>query len=243
MTRKKTLFKRRHTNFQPKATISLRYAGVRMKSFRKNGERGIPCSDKTFLSKESGGLRKSKPSWMKFTGRLHQRRRLFTFGSKNAKTVSSAGKVMAIVFWDAQGIIRIEYLQKGKKITREYYATLLSRSHKNGTSEIGAQNNSFLSRQLTGSHFRSFNGKNAWIKVQTFTASTLFSWFCYFWLLFISKPQALVRGKKIFVWWGGYHRCGWVFQKLWNFLLIRGDKRLEEHWTKCVEVESDYFGK
>ena len=46
---KETLFKRRHANFQPKATISLRLAGVRTKCSRKNGERGIPCSDKTFL--------------------------------------------------------------------------------------------------------------------------------------------------------------------------------------------------
>ena len=31
---------------------------------------------------------------------------------KKAKTVSSAGKVMATVFWDARGIILIDYLQK-----------------------------------------------------------------------------------------------------------------------------------
>jgi len=47
--------------------------------------------------------------------------------SKKAKTVLSAGKVMATVFWDSQGIILIDYLQKGKIITEEYYATLLDR--------------------------------------------------------------------------------------------------------------------
>ena len=36
---------------------------------------------------------------------------------------------MATVFWDAQGIIRIDYLKKGQTITGEYYATLLSRLH------------------------------------------------------------------------------------------------------------------
>ncbi|XP_012063671.1 PREDICTED: histone-lysine N-methyltransferase SETMAR-like [Atta cephalotes] len=45
---------------------------------------------------------------------------------KKAKTVLSAGKMMATVFWDSQGIILIDYLQKDKTITGEYYATLLN---------------------------------------------------------------------------------------------------------------------
>jgi len=44
---------------------------------------------------------------------------------KKAKTVKSAGKVMATVFWDAHGIIFVDYLKKGKTITGEYYASLL----------------------------------------------------------------------------------------------------------------------
>ena len=44
-------------------------------------------------------------------------------------TVPSAGKVMATVFWDAQGIILTDYLQKGQTITGKYFATLLIRLH------------------------------------------------------------------------------------------------------------------
>ena len=44
---------------------------------------------------------------------------------KKAKVVSSAGKVMASVFWDAKGIVLIDYLQKGHTINGEYYANLL----------------------------------------------------------------------------------------------------------------------
>ena len=44
---------------------------------------------------------------------------------KKAKVVSSAGKVPASVFWDAKGIVFINYLQKGKTINGEYYAKLL----------------------------------------------------------------------------------------------------------------------
>ena len=53
-----TLFKRRYTKFQPKASISLRLTGVRMKCFRKSWERGIQCSDKSFLFKEVDGCAK-----------------------------------------------------------------------------------------------------------------------------------------------------------------------------------------
>ena len=47
--------------------------------------------------------------------------------SQKAKTVPSAGKVMAKIFWDLHGIILIDYLQKEKTITGEYYASLLDR--------------------------------------------------------------------------------------------------------------------
>ncbi|XP_043644536.1 histone-lysine N-methyltransferase SETMAR-like, partial [Drosophila teissieri] len=46
---------------------------------------------------------------------------------KKAKVGLSANKVMATVFWDAQGIIHIDYLEKGKTITGEYYSELLDR--------------------------------------------------------------------------------------------------------------------
>ena len=39
---------------------------------------------------------------------------------KKAKSIGSAGKVMASVFWDAKGILLFEHLEKGK-----YYSNLL----------------------------------------------------------------------------------------------------------------------
>lgn len=46
---------------------------------------------------------------------------------KKAKTVPSAGKVMATVFWDERGVIFVDYLEKGRTITGLYYADLLGR--------------------------------------------------------------------------------------------------------------------
>ena len=45
--------------------------------------------------------------------------------SKQPKTQTSAGKVLLCVFWDAQGILFIDYLEKGRTINSEYYIALL----------------------------------------------------------------------------------------------------------------------
>ena len=44
---------------------------------------------------------------------------------KKFKTIPSAGKVMATVFWDAQGVIMLDFLTKKSTITVAYYANLL----------------------------------------------------------------------------------------------------------------------
>jgi histone-lysine N-methyltransferase SETMAR len=46
---------------------------------------------------------------------------------KKTRSVSSAGKVMASVFREAEGILFIDYIEKGKTITGEYYSNLLTR--------------------------------------------------------------------------------------------------------------------
>ena len=45
--------------------------------------------------------------------------------SKWPKIQTSADKVLASVFWDVQGILFINYLEKGKTINSEYYIALL----------------------------------------------------------------------------------------------------------------------
>ena len=44
---------------------------------------------------------------------------------KKFKTQPSAGKVMATVFWNAQGVIMLDFLAKKSTITVAYYANLL----------------------------------------------------------------------------------------------------------------------
>jgi len=49
---------------------------------------------------------------------------------QKTRLVPSAEKAMASVFWDAESILIIDYLEKGKTITREYYSNLLTRVDK-----------------------------------------------------------------------------------------------------------------
>ena len=46
---------------------------------------------------------------------------------KRSKMQTYAGKVLASIFWEAQGILFIDYLQKGRTINSEYYIALLVR--------------------------------------------------------------------------------------------------------------------
>ena len=40
---------------------------------------------------------------------------------------TSAGKVLASIFWDVQGLLFIDYIEKGRTINSEYYIALLVR--------------------------------------------------------------------------------------------------------------------
>ncbi|UYV61879.1 hypothetical protein LAZ67_1006929 [Cordylochernes scorpioides] len=44
---------------------------------------------------------------------------------KKAKTVPSAGKVMVSVFWDSEGVLLLDFLNKGQTITDNFYANLV----------------------------------------------------------------------------------------------------------------------
>jgi len=61
-------------------------------------------------------------------------------GPKKTRSVPSAGKVMASVFWDAEGILFIDYLEKGKTITGEYYSSLQHTQISSNSSTIAEDN-------------------------------------------------------------------------------------------------------
>ncbi|GBO13825.1 hypothetical protein AVEN_246324-1 [Araneus ventricosus] len=85
-----------------------------------------------------------------------------------AKTVKSAGKVMATVFWDARGNIYVDYL--GKRTSDKWRALCIiiapvERRNQEKTPSFGKEKDYLPSRQCTGAHLCSFDGENYGIKV------------------------------------------------------------------------------
>ena len=71
---------------------------------------------------------------------------------KRGKTQSSAGKVMASVFWDAHGIIFIEYLEKGKKHQQRLFQSSIGafeRRNRGKTAPFEEKESAVSSRQCT----------------------------------------------------------------------------------------------
>ena len=48
---------------------------------------------------------------------------------KKFKRVSSAGKVMSPIFWDSQGVIKVDYLDQGCMTNGAHYAEELRQLH------------------------------------------------------------------------------------------------------------------
>ena len=81
---------------------------------------------------------------------------------KQPKTQTSSGKVLASVFWDVQGILFIDYLEKGRPINSKYHIALLVRlketnHQKTATNE--EEKSAHSPRQCTMSQVDCNNGK------------------------------------------------------------------------------------
>ncbi|XP_012060732.1 PREDICTED: uncharacterized protein LOC105623969 [Atta cephalotes] len=88
--------------------------------FKRNPEkflRRFVTIDETWIHRYTPEMKEQSKQWTKSS----------ESASKKAKTVPSAGKIMATVFWDSRGIIFTDYLEKGRTITGQYYADLLDR--------------------------------------------------------------------------------------------------------------------
>jgi len=83
---------------------------------------------------------------------------------------------MASVFWDAEGILFIDYLENGKTITGEYYSNLLTRLDKKIREKSpGLQNKNHLSSgQCTHPQKCFGNGKIKGSALRIVGTSTLF---------------------------------------------------------------------
>ena len=76
---------------------------------------------------------------------------------------TSAGKVLASVFWDAQSILFIDYLEKGRTINSNYYIALLGHFKEKNAKVIKAisekEKSALSPRQCTVSQVDRNDGK------------------------------------------------------------------------------------
>ena len=64
--------------------------------------------------------------WSQISSQLSGQQQVKAIQS-NQKMQTSAGKILAFIFWDTQGILFINYLEKGRTNNSEYYIALLVR--------------------------------------------------------------------------------------------------------------------
>lgn len=165
---------------------------------------------------------------------------------KKAKTVSSAGKVMATVFWDSHGIILIDYLQKGKTITGEYYASLLDKLK----AEIARKRPHLKKKKVL------FHQDNAPAHTSVIAMAKIYelhfelldhppyspdlapSDFFLFPNLKVSLAgQRFSSDEEAIAYVNDYFE-----EKNVNYYL-EGLKKLEHRWNKCIDLKGDYVEK
>ncbi|XP_022822885.1 histone-lysine N-methyltransferase SETMAR-like [Spodoptera litura] len=165
---------------------------------------------------------------------------------KKAKVGLSANKVMATVFWDARGIIHIDYLQKGKTINGEYYSNLLGRFD-----EALKEKRPHLAKKKV-----LFHQDNA--RVHTCAVSMgkidelgyeLLPHPAYSPDLAPCDYFLFPNLKK---WLGGKRfasndevisQTNAYFKDLDKTYFSEGIKKLEKRWAKCIELKGDYVEK
>ena len=165
---------------------------------------------------------------------------------KKAKTVHSAGKVMATVFWDSSGIIFIDYLEKGKTITGEYYATLL-----NQLNDAIKEKRPHLQKKKV--LFHQVNGP-----AQTSTIAMAKIYELRYELMPHPPYSSNLASSDFFLfpnlkkWFGGkgltsnkevIDETNAYFEELDKSYYSDGIKKLENRLTKCIELKGDYVEK
>ncbi|CAK9833202.1 Mariner Mos1 transposase [Anthophora retusa] len=165
---------------------------------------------------------------------------------KKAKTVPSAGKVMATIFWDSSGIICIDFLEKGKTITGNYYASLLDLLN----NKIKEKRPHLMKKKVL------FHHDNAPAHTSAIVAKKLLELGYQIlphppyspdlapsdYYLFPNMKKRLA-GKKFLSNEEVIAETNYYFADLDKSYYMEGIAKLEHRWTKCIELEGDYVEK
>jgi histone-lysine N-methyltransferase SETMAR len=164
---------------------------------------------------------------------------------KKTMSVPSTGKVMALVFWDAEGVLFIDYLEKIKTITGEYYSNLLTRlDEKNCGKSPGLKKKyHFLSGQCTRPKRVLAMGKLRYLHYELlehppYSPGLPPSDFCLF-----PKLKIFLAGQRFSLNREAIAAVVGYFQELTKNYYRDGIMALEHCWNKCISIKGDYVEK
>jgi histone-lysine N-methyltransferase SETMAR len=166
---------------------------------------------------------------------------------KKTRSVPSAGKVTTSVFLDAEGILFIDYLEKGKTITGEYYSELLTgQEEKIREKSPGLQKKySLPSGQCTRPRKCFDNGKIKgsilWVLEHPpymYPQDLASSDFCLF-----PKLELFLAGQRFSSNQDAIAAVERYFADLTKNRYRDGIMVLEHRWNKCISLKGDYVEK
>lgn len=165
---------------------------------------------------------------------------------KKFKVSSSAGKVMASVFWDAKGIIMVEYLEKGATISGSYYADQIRRlreaikEKRRGKLRAGVlfhQDNAPAHKAAVAMAAIQESGFEL-LEHPPYSPDLAPSDFYLF-----SQLKKHLRGKKFEDDSEVMAAVEGFFEGQDDDFFSKGILGLEKRWTKCIELLGDYVEK
>ena len=155
---------------------------------------------------------------------------------------------MASVFWDAEGIFFIDYVEKGKTITGEYYSNLLTRLDEKiceKRSGLQKKKNHLSSGQYTPPPHKSVlaMGKLRDVHYELlehppYSPDLAPSDFCLF-----PKLKLFLAGQRFSSNQEAIAAVEGYFADLMKNHYRDGIMALEHHWNKCISLKGDYGEK
>lgn len=166
--------------------------------------------------------------------------------AKRPKTLQSAGKVLASVFWDADGIIFIDYLEHGRTITADYYIGLLDRLDnilREKRKRTQRKNILFLHDNAPAHKAHKAMTKLEQLGyelVQHPPYSPDLAPSDYY---LFPNLKRMLRGKRFYTNEQVESETNAYFEGLSKEYYETGIKMLEKRWSRCIELNGDYVEK
>lgn len=158
----------------------------------------------------------------------------------------SAGKIMATIFWDAQGILMIDYLPHKQHITGSYYADLMTKLRE----AVKEKRRGKLTRGVLLLHDNASSHKskvamaaiaNCGFQVLEHPAYSPDLAPCDYYLFPNLKKH--LRGKRFMDDSEVMSAVNEYFESCDNMYFLTGLKMLQQRYVKCIEMKGSYVEK